>query len=242
MVNTMFPLSSRATITLQPSDVSLRPTIGVVFFALTTILPFPVLARAEIYQFIDANGTVSLTNVPSDPRYRRIDLESTSLRNSLSEKELEHVIARHSRRHRLHPALLRAVIKAESDFDPMAVSRAGAVGLMQLMPQTAMQWDVQDIYDPDENISGGARHLRYLLDRFHGNLPLALAAYNAGETLVDRYRALPPIDETRRYVSKVLRYYRQFLFANAGSGLKTVTARAHATQPPDLAFSSFPRP
>ncbi len=238
----MLSSSSRATLSLQPSDVGFRPTIGIVFFVLTTILPFPVHVRAEIYQFIDANGTISLTNVPSDPRYRRIDLDSTRLRTPLSEKELERVIARHSRRHRLHPALLRAVIKAESDFDPRAVSRAGAVGLMQLMPQTAVQWDVQDIYDPEENIAGGARHLRYLLDRFHGNLLLALAAYNAGETLVDRYWALPPIDETRRYVSKVLRYYRQFLFAHAGSGLKTVTAHVRATQPSDLAVSSFPQP
>ena len=242
MVNTMFSLFGRANATRLPSAISSWLAAGVFFLSLAAILHLPVFAQAEIYQFIDANGTVSLTNVPSDSRYRRIDLDSTSLRTTLSEKELERVIARHSRRHRLHPALLRAVIKAESDFDPMAVSRAGAVGLMQLMPQTAVRLDVRDIYDPDENIGGGARHLRYLLDRFHGNLPLALAAYNAGETLVERYRTLPPIDETRRYVSKVLRYYRHFLFADAGSGLKTVTAPARATQSPDLAFSTPRQP
>lgn len=241
MVNAMSWLFDRANATPQPSAIISWSAVGVFCFSLAPILHLPVFAQAEIYQFVDANGTVSLTNVPSDSRYRRIDLDSTSLRATLSEKELERVIARHSRRHRLHPALLRAVIKAESDFDPMAVSRAGAVGLMQLMPQTAVQLDVRDIYNPDENIGGGARHLRYLLDRFHGNLPLALAAYNAGETLVERYRTLPPIDETRRYVSKVLRYYRQFLFANAGSGLKTVTARSRATQSLDLAFSVPPQ-
>jgi soluble lytic murein transglycosylase len=171
----------------------------------------PVVSEAEIYQYIGANGTISLTNVPSDPRYRKIDIESTRYHTTLSERELEPVIRRHSSRQQLHPALIRAVIKAESNFDPRAVSRAGAIGLMQLMPQTALRMDVRDMYDPDDNVGGGTKYLRQLLDRFHGNLPLALAAYNAGENLVDRYQALPPIDETRQYVRKVLRYYRTFL-------------------------------
>ena len=82
---------------------------------------------------------------------------------------------------------------------------------MQLMPPTAVRLDVRDMFDPDENVGGGTKYLRQLLDRFHGNLPLALAAYNAGENIVDRYQSLPPIDETRQYVRKVLRYYRTFL-------------------------------
>jgi len=166
---------------------------------------------AEIYQFIEPNGSISLTNVPSDARYRKIDIESSRFHTTLSERELEPVIRRHSSLHQLHPALIRAVIKAESDFDPRAVSRAGAIGLMQLMPQTAVRLDVRDMYDPDDNVGGGTKYLRQLLDRFHGNLPLALAAYNAGENAVDRYQALPPFDETRQYVRKVLRYYRTFL-------------------------------
>ena len=167
--------------------------------------------HAEVYQYVDASGTIALTNVPSDIRYRRIELDSSSLHTALPERELAPVIARHSRQHQLHPALIRAVIKAESNFDPHAISRAGAVGLMQLMPQTAVRLDVRDLYDPDDNVGGGTKYLRQLLDRFHGNLPLALAAYNAGENVVDRYQALPPIDETRQYVRKVLRYYRTFL-------------------------------
>ncbi|MEO8339694.1 MAG: lytic transglycosylase domain-containing protein [Nitrospirota bacterium] len=167
--------------------------------------------RAEIYQFIEPNGAISLTNVPSDSRYRKIEVESRGFHAALSERELEPVIRRYSSQHQLHPALIRAVIKAESNFDPRAVSRAGAIGLMQLMPQTAVRLDVRDMYDPDDNVGGGTKYLRQLLDRFHGNLPLALAAYNAGENAVERYQTLPPFNETRQYVRKVLRYYRTFL-------------------------------
>ncbi|MDN5940939.1 MAG: lytic transglycosylase domain-containing protein [Nitrospira sp.] len=166
---------------------------------------------AEIYQYIGPNGSISLTNVPSDSRYQKIEIESSRFNSTLSEQELEPVIRRYSFQHRLHPALIRAVIKAESNFDPRAVSRAGAIGLMQLMPQTAVRLDVRDMYDPDDNVGGGTKYLRQLLDRFHGNLPLALAAYNAGENAVDHYQALPPFNETRQYVRKVLRYYRTFL-------------------------------
>ena len=136
------------------------------------------------------------------------------------------MIARHSRAHRLHPALIRAVIKTESDFDPQAVSRAGAIGLMQLMPQTAVRLDVRDSYNPDENIGGGTKYLRQLLDRFNGNLPLALAAYNAGEHAVERYQGLPPIPETRQYVQKVLRYYRTFLTNDRLSSSRAYRAQA----------------
>jgi soluble lytic murein transglycosylase-like protein len=183
-------------------------------------------SQADVYQYIDANGTISLTNVPNDPRYRRVIAELPRARTVISDGELEPVIARHSRAHRLHPALIRAVIKTESDFDPQAVSRAGAIGLMQLMPQTAVRLDVRDSYNPDENIGGGTKYLRQLLDRFNGNLPLALAAYNAGEHTVERYQGLPPIPETRQYVQKVLRYYRTFLTNDRLSSSRTYRAQA----------------
>ncbi len=128
----------------------------------------------------------------------------------VSKKELDQAIAWYAKRHRLHPALLRAVIKAESDFVPTAVSRRGALGLMQLMPRTAASLRVRDPFNPIDNIGGGAKHLRYLLDRFNGNVPLALAAYNAGEYRVKQYQQIPPIQETRYYVQKVLRYYQTF--------------------------------
>jgi soluble lytic murein transglycosylase len=113
----------------------------------------------------------------------------------------------------------RAVIKAESDFNPTVISRAGAVGLMQLIPETATRHGVLDVYDARDNIAGGAKHLRYLLDRFQGNVPLALAAYNAGERHVDRYRQIPPFKETRAYVKKVLGFYRDYLASQSVNSL-----------------------
>ena len=187
--------------------------------------------HAEIYQYIDSKGTISLTNVPSDVRYRRVDIRQNRLHPVISEQELEPMIKRFSRQHQLHPALIRAVIKAESNFDPRAVSRSGAIGLMQLMPQTALQLDVRDLYDPEDNIGGGTKYLRHLLDRFRGNLPLALAAYNAGERVVDRYRTLPPIDETRQYVRKVLRYYRTFLAHDLASTGHVIPSSEYAMAP-----------
>ena len=199
---------------LLRTSLRLHAAIGLTTTVIAGIgsLAFSVpTTTAEIYQFVGRDGSISLTNVPSDSRYRKFEIESRRLHATLSERELEPVIRRHSSQHQLHPALIRAVIKAESNFDPGAVSRAGAIGLMQLMPQTAVRLDVRDMYDPDDNVGGGTKYLRQLLDRFHGSLPLALAAYNAGEHAVDRYQALPPFDETRQYVRKVLRYYRTFL-------------------------------
>ena len=219
----------------------------------TAALTEPVIA-GDIYQYIERDGTVSFTNVPTDNRFRKIASESTrTTRTSRSSSraressnrqtddlsiafasfpttrqgyspvsgwrtyqsepdvDMEDAIRRHANLRQLSPALVRAVIKAESDFDPMAVSRTGAMGLMQLMPQTALEVGVKNPYDVDANISGGTKYLRYLLDRFDGNLSLALAAYNAGPQTVERNHGIPPIQETREYVSKVLRFYRAFL-------------------------------
>ena len=203
----------------------LTRTMPVLWMAATMVLAV-MPAQADVYQYIDAKGTISLTNVPNDPRYRRVMSELPRARSVISVGELESVIARHSRTHRLHPALIRAVIKTESDFDPLAVSRAGAIGLMQLMPQTAVRLDVRDSYNPDDNIGGGTKYLRQLLDRFNGNLPLALAAYNAGEHAVERYQGLPPIAETRQYVKRVLQYYRVFLTSD-----RATSSRSYRSQP-----------
>jgi soluble lytic murein transglycosylase-like protein len=139
-----------------------------------------------------------------------VDSSAMRASHTAAGTELERAVTRAARQHRLHPALLFAVMKAESSFNPIVVSKAGAVGLMQLVPETAMRHGVQNLYDTNENVAGGARHLRYLLDRFHGNTRLALAAYNAGEGKVDRYKQIPPYKETRHYVQRVLSYYRDY--------------------------------
>lgn len=202
----------------------------------------PRVAEADIYRAIERDGTISYTNVPTDSRFKKIDRLSTGRHARVPLSHLERTIARHSERHGLHPALVSAVIKAESDFDPAAVSRSGAVGLMQLMPKTAVKLKVRDPFDPEENIAGGAQHLRYLLDRYQGNLPLALAAYNAGETQVERYRTLPPIPETRRYVSKVLRFYRAYLFGDRAPTLRTVGSLVNPTPSRTVAFPTVMSP
>lgn len=214
-------------------------TTPLLLLSATLLLALP--AQAEVYQYIDANGTISLTNVPNDSRYKRVMSDLPRSRTVMSDRELDPVIARHSRAHRLHPALIRAVIKTESDFDPLAVSHAGAVGLMQLMPQTAMRFDVRDSYNPDDNIGGGTKYLRQLLDRFNGNLPLALAAYNAGEHAVERYRGLPPIPETRQYVLKVLGHYRTFLMNARASSSRAYGSQAPRSQARGLAPSTASR-
>ena len=181
------------------------------FFSLAAIVMFTsapsVLAETSLYEYVTPSGVVHLTNVPNNPKFQPIQPVGTRMVSGL---ELERAVARAAKRHHVHPALLFAVMKAESSFNPVVVSKAGAVGLMQLVPETAMRHGVRNLYDTNENVGGGARHLRYLLDRFHGNTRLALAAYNAGERKVDRYRKIPPYKETREYVQKVLGYYRDY--------------------------------
>lgn len=168
-----------------------------------------VLADEAIYGYTSPNGTVVLTNVPADKRFARVTGKGR-YHASVSDQELEEAVARYAEECRLSPALLMAVMKAESDFNPTVISKAGAVGLMQLIPETAIRHGVRNLYDTRENIAGGAKHLRYLLDRFHGNIRLALAAYNAGERKVERYRQIPPFKETRTYVRKVMGFYRHY--------------------------------
>lgn len=168
-----------------------------------------VLADETIYRYIGADGTLYLTDVPAETGFGAARPRSR-YHVAVSDQEIENAVARSARDNRLSPALLLAVMKAESGFNPMAISKAGAVGLMQLIPETAIRHGVKNLYNTSENVAGGARHLRYLLDRFHGNVRLALAAYNAGERHVDRYRQIPPFKETRTYVKKVMGYYRDY--------------------------------
>jgi hypothetical protein len=164
---------------------------------------------APSYQFTDAEGVTHFTNAPTDPRYRRIAGMSGTAVGWLRIPEATRIryadeIQAAASRHGVNQALVRSVIRVESAFNPWAVSPKGAQGLMQLMPQTASSLGVRDAFNPRQNIDGGVRHLRYLIDQFPGNLSLALAAYNAGENAVHAYRGIPPYAETEAYVRKVL--------------------------------------
>jgi len=172
--------------------------------------PSAVLAEVQVYGDVRPMGQVSLTIVvPTNERVVAVPRKAR-YHIGVADLELEQAVSRAAQQHHVQPALLLAVIKAESSFNPTVVSKAGAVGLMQLIPETAIRHGVRNLYDTNENVIGGAKHLRYLLDRFHGNIRLALAAYNAGERKVDRYGQIPPYKETQDYVKKVLVYYRSY--------------------------------
>jgi soluble lytic murein transglycosylase-like protein len=128
-------------------------------------------------------------------------------RARMTDAEVDAAIDAAAARHNVDPSLVRAVVKVESNFNPHAVSRKGAVGLMQLMPGTARQLKVADPYDPQQNIDGGVRHLKKLLENFNGNVPLTLAAYNAGEGAVTRRNGIPPYAETKNYVKQITQLY-----------------------------------
>ena len=174
-------------------------------------------ASGAIYTYVDGDGVTHFTNRPQDRRYSRVLwTRSAGSRASLKshrraprERKYDGLIGLAAREHHMPPALIKAVIAAESRFDAAAVSHKGAQGLMQLMPRTAAALGVQDPMRPRENVDGGARYLRSMVDRY-GDLPRALAAYNAGPEAVDRYRGIPPYPETRDYVRRVLTYYREY--------------------------------
>jgi soluble lytic murein transglycosylase-like protein len=211
-----------------------RPTVKLmrIFLALTfglACLAHGAVARADIFAYTDRAGVTHYSNVPSDARYVRILEEpaapaAAALQAAPSTDWRQRaalyasLIDAAARGASVHPALLRAVISVESAYDPRAVSRAGAQGLMQLQPATARRYGVVNSFDPAENLRGGAHYLSDLLKRYKNNLELALAAYNAGEDAVDRYGGhVPPYRETREYVPAVLKLYAK---------LRTETTRA----------------
>lgn len=171
-----------------------------------------------LYAFKDARGVMHFTNVPTDPRYRLIRRYKNVTKKrytahnyaKIKLSELENVISNAARMHGLDPALIKAVIKAESDGIPSALSERGAMGLMQLMPDTAAGLFVSNPFDPESNIWGGAKYLRQMLDKFRGNVILALAAYNAGPGSVEKFGGIPPFPETREYVKRVLTFWQEY--------------------------------
>jgi soluble lytic murein transglycosylase len=180
--------------------------------ALSMAPALPAAAGGLIYRFVDENGNAHYTNMPKDDRYVVVKSAKHPVRKTREAPEYwgyDGLIGLTAREHSVSPALVKAVIAAESNFDSGAVSRAGAQGLMQLMPETARHLGVDDPFRAEENVSAGTRYLRAMLDRY-GDLVRALAAYNAGPKAVDRYRGVPPYPETLDYVDRVLTYYRQY--------------------------------
>jgi len=177
----------------------------------------PVCALADIYKFVDGDGVIHITNVKTDSRYKLWIKETPRERmaREFAKGDYDELIKKAAVKHSLDQHLIRAVIKTESGFNHKAVSRKGAMGLMQLMPGTAFSLNVSDSFDPWSNIDGGSKYLRYLLNVFSGNLPLALAAYNAGERAVTKYKnTIPPYPETQTYVRRVLHHFRQYSDSN----------------------------
>jgi soluble lytic murein transglycosylase-like protein len=200
-----------------------------VIFVFTLVCLLHVRADAAMYQCTDRSGAVSFTNAPASQNCRALSDESRpafsrasvwrysgrngfgfsshfSTDSSLYDQHIRLV----SLRYGIDPYLIKAMIRTESDFDRFAISRQGAQGLMQLMPGTARDLNVANPFDPRENIDGGVRYLRAILDSFDGNLALSLAAYNAGPNLVKRYQKIPAIPETVDYVRRVLYHYKGY--------------------------------
>jgi soluble lytic murein transglycosylase-like protein len=184
---------------------------------LAVALPEP--ASAEIYMYRDRKGALHFSNAPADPGYQRWAPSTGGFRvisrrlakDKMRRKAFDPIIADAAHRHRVDAALVKAVIRAESDFVPYARSPKGALGLMQLMPATARMHNVWSVFEPKSNIDGGVRHLRLLLDQYNGNVRLALAAYNAGGGAVERHGGIPPYPETVNYLERVLRFREQYL-------------------------------
>ena len=190
--------------------------------AITSALLVSPATLADIYKSVDKHGRVTLTDRPSNTNSVRlvktwkgwVEQSNRSYNSAEFQKNMKKfmpTVNYAAQKYNLPNSLLHAVITAESSYNPTAVSRAGAVGLMQLMPETARRYGVKDRRNPYENIHGGSRYLRDLLTMFNNDLKLALAAYNAGEGAVKKYgNQIPPYKETQTYVSRVISYYKKY--------------------------------
>ena len=202
----------------------MRPSVLAAWLA--CLAASPALAGGSIYKYVEQDGTIVYTNVPPSgaraAKARRVEGEfrpapspSAPARVSLSTKQkaiaYDELIEAAAIRYRIPAALVRAVMHAESAFDPQAISPVGASGLMQLMPPTAQEMYVKDIFDPKDNIEGGVRYLRVLANEFNGDMVRMVAGYNAGPEAVKKYLGqVPPYAETQAYVRKVLSLYFQY--------------------------------
>ncbi len=193
-----------------------------VLSALITLMIGMQSVQADIYRYVDKHGRVTLTDKPPHKGYKQLvktwkgwvekPRGSVAYKNFLkNQKKYSSTIEHYAKVYAIPKSLLHAIISAESAYDPHAISSAGAVGMMQLMPATAKRYGVGNRKNPHENINGGSRYFRDLLQMFDNDLQLALAAYNAGENAVIKYgNKIPPYKETQNYVKKVLSYYKKY--------------------------------
>jgi len=180
---------------------------ALIIAGLWAFLPLQPASAEQMYRFVDAKGTVHFTNVPTDQRF--VPINRNQERSSNVNARYDELIRRTARKYDLPPALVKAVIASESNFNATALSPKGAQGLMQLMPATAKSLGVRNSYAAEQNVMGGTAYLRQLIDRY-GDWKHALAAYNAGPSAVEEYGGIPPFPETRAYVRRVLKYYRAY--------------------------------
>ncbi len=187
---------------------------------------------ADIYKYVDENGVVCFTDAPYGKKMQQVITEKKVRKTEQAAspvvlpKDYSQYIHKAASKYDLEPDLIKAVIKTESNGNHRAVSRKGAIGLMQLMPSTASDMNVSNPYNPEENIEGGTRYLKYLLERFNGNMTLALAAYNSGPKTVEKYGNVPPIDETRQYVKRIMNLYngkKNYAFSDVSSAPREKT-------------------
>jgi soluble lytic murein transglycosylase-like protein len=196
----------------------MRYVTALFFFFCLLCLSAP--SSAGIYRYVDERGVIHFTNCPRDPKFILYLRESkddvgqkirtASLQYTKDSDYYDALISELSQKYQVDSALIKAIIRAESGFNPSAISRKGAKGLMQLMPETASRMNVSNVFNPKENIEGGVRYFKYLLSLFNNDLRLSLAAYNAGENLVAELRTIPPYRETVDYVRKVLNFYQSY--------------------------------
>ena len=196
--------------------------IGIsLLFTVVFIVVLKISGSCDIYTYVDKDGVMHFTNVPTSniiPYSVYIKESSGSRSNSTSSvrsragdsSPFQGLITRAAEEHGIAEPLLKAIIKAESNFDPSAVSKKGAMGLMQVMPNNFKALQIRDPFDPEQNIMGGARYFGQLMKRFEGDLRLAIAAYNAGPDAVEQYNRIPPYKETMNYVKRVMKYYNDY--------------------------------